>query len=428
MHNHPSPLTVDGNPSESRPLLSLAMIVRDGGQYLSSLLKAAHDWVDEIVIGDTGSSDGSPSMARLLGARVLEITWRDDFAAARNEVLDACKGRWILVMDDDEQLAPDSWAQLRQWVLHNDEAHRPLAGTMVTRNYLEEHHQRRGWQLVPDVDPYGLSAGPPAAGFVSTSKIRLFPRDERVRFRDRLHETVEASVVEAGIPICELEWPIHHFGMLDPDPDKAERYLGLARLKTTDRPLSPQGWTELADCAIACGRYTEALDAIDRALILEPSDPETRLTAGWLLREMGRLEQADHQLAAVAGSTGLTDKQVAEICHLRAQIAMHREQIEAAAPLLGMALRLFPDNGHYLNTLGALHLQAGRGEPARRALEKARNLLPGSPEPLLNLGLMYEAAGHPDLAIRHLTTVLEITPNSPAAAAAMARLQGSLNS
>jgi Tfp pilus assembly protein PilF len=226
----------------------------------------------------------------------------------------------------------------------------------------------------------------------------------------------------AGFPIEDIHLPIHHFGLLQKDPDKARHYLALARRKTLDLPHNPAAWSELADCAITNDELNESLAAIERALILDPSNPGMRLTAGWLLKEMGKTAQADLQLAAVAGNQRVTDEELAEASHLRAQIALIRENRQAAASLLRVALRLSPGNGHYLNSLGVLYLQEGRGEQARQALEKAREAMPHRAEPWLNLGLMYEAAGQTDLAASHLRQTLELDPSCPVAAAALTRL------
>ena len=106
----------DLRPPTGSPRLTLAMIVKNGGQDLVSLLEEARPWVDERVVGDTGSTDGSPRAAADAGARVLEVSWRDDFAAARNAVLAECRGAWILCLDADERIAPDDWRTLRRWV------------------------------------------------------------------------------------------------------------------------------------------------------------------------------------------------------------------------------------------------------------------------------------------------------------------------
>lgn len=410
--------------TDNPPLLALAMIVRDGGQFLDSLLGAARDHVDEIVVVDTGSRDGSPEVARRHGARVLDFPWCDDFAAARNASLDACRADWILCLDADEQLAPGDWAAIRRTAAAG-RAGEGGAGLVVTRNYIAQPWSRRDWQPVPAADPHALPGYPGgvAAGFVPTAKVRLFPNRPLVRFRGRLHETVEASLAELGVPVTPLPVVVHHFGMLHEDPAKAVRYLALARRKADEQPQDAAAWRELSDCALVTGDHGLALAATERSLALEPDNADARLTAGWMLKEAGALARAEAHLLAVSRCPGATDAQLGQACHLRAQLAILDGRCDAAGPLLTAALSLAPGDGNIHNTLGVWHLASGRGEPARAALERAAVLLPHLTSPCLNLARMYEAAGHPDLAARQYERAVRRDPTQPAATEALARLQ-----
>jgi glycosyltransferase involved in cell wall biosynthesis len=71
-------------PLSDRPLLSLAMIVKDGEDTLGNCLESALPWVDEVIVVDTGSTDGTMDLARSFGAKVFEFAWVDDFSVARN--------------------------------------------------------------------------------------------------------------------------------------------------------------------------------------------------------------------------------------------------------------------------------------------------------------------------------------------------------
>lgn len=407
-------------PTADQPLLlTLAMIVRDGGQNLASLLATARPWVDEIVIGDTGSGDDSIVSAAQYGALVHQISWNEDFAAARNQVLDHCRGAWILVLDADELLCEADWRDLRNWVALRQEEERYLAGNMFTRNYIRDRYSKRGWRPVRPGDPHALPQGAPADGYVTTNKVRLFPNRREIKFQGQIHETVEASLWETHIPVVNLPWPVHHFGYLGPRIEKNKRYLHLAHLKTNEQPHNALAWAELADCAIAVGEHRQALVAIERSLVLDPSDPNHRLTAGWLLLEIGDFTKAEVQLAAAAGFPDVEDHLLAETAHLRAQIAIRRERPQAAAPLLAVALRLFPDNGHYQNTLGTLHMMLGNGDAARQALERACALLPGQAEPCLNLALLLETVGHIEAAADHYAKALRRDPDNERARAGL---------
>lgn len=63
--------------------------------------------VDEIVIVDTGSMDGTLEIAREFGAKIVHHPWNDDFSEARNVSLANATGDWALWLDADEEV---EWA------------------------------------------------------------------------------------------------------------------------------------------------------------------------------------------------------------------------------------------------------------------------------------------------------------------------------
>jgi glycosyltransferase involved in cell wall biosynthesis len=84
------------------------MIVRDVENDLGRCLASVYRLADEIVVGDTGSTDTTRAIAESYGARVIDVAPIEDqpdgFAGARNAVLDACSGDWFLWIDADELL------------------------------------------------------------------------------------------------------------------------------------------------------------------------------------------------------------------------------------------------------------------------------------------------------------------------------------
>jgi glycosyltransferase involved in cell wall biosynthesis len=72
------------------------------------------------VIVDTGSSDGTVSVARSFGAKVLFHKWEEDFSIARNISLDNAKGDWILMLDADEALAEQSKNKIKKIIYEKD--------------------------------------------------------------------------------------------------------------------------------------------------------------------------------------------------------------------------------------------------------------------------------------------------------------------
>ena len=86
--------------------LSLCMIVRDEESRLGRCLESVRDTVDEIVILDTGSADGTKAIARRYTDRVYDYAWKDDFADARNTSFSYASKPFILWLDADDVLDP----------------------------------------------------------------------------------------------------------------------------------------------------------------------------------------------------------------------------------------------------------------------------------------------------------------------------------
>lgn len=84
--------------------VSLCMIVKDEEEMLPACLAAAAEWVDQVVVVDTGSSDRTREIALEHGAEVHEFPWTGSFADARNESLRHATGDWVLFLDADEHL------------------------------------------------------------------------------------------------------------------------------------------------------------------------------------------------------------------------------------------------------------------------------------------------------------------------------------
>ncbi|MGN0772374.1 MAG: glycosyltransferase [Candidatus Ventricola sp.] len=92
--------------------LSLCMIVKDEEARLGRCLDSVKDAVDEIVILDTGSTDGTKAVARRYTDRVYDYAWKDDFADARNASFSYAGKPFILWLDADDVLDPDEAKKL----------------------------------------------------------------------------------------------------------------------------------------------------------------------------------------------------------------------------------------------------------------------------------------------------------------------------
>ena len=87
---------------------SLAMIAKDASTTLEAALNSVRPFCDELVVVDTGSTDGTPDLARTLGAKVSYFQWNHDFSAARNQSFLRSSGEWIYWMDADDVVAEEN--------------------------------------------------------------------------------------------------------------------------------------------------------------------------------------------------------------------------------------------------------------------------------------------------------------------------------
>ena len=216
-------------------LLAACLIVKDGTETLARCLDSVAGLVDEIVVYDTGSTDGTQQLARDHGAVVVQGSWDDDFARARNAALAAVTADWVLSIDADEHAEGDA-ESLRTF----------LAGLSASLVAVERH----------DVLPG-------STGSYRFRTPRLFRRAGAV-WTGRVHESVDviaASGLPAAVVHCEPDvLRLAHDGYADPIAAlaKARRNaeIGLAEVDALR-----------ADPATAPERLARALVDLGRSLV-----------------------------------------------------------------------------------------------------------------------------------------------------------------
>ena len=90
----------------TKPLLSIGIIFKNEIRCLERCLKSLQPLREalpcELVMADTGSDDGSREIAEKYADILFDFPWINDFAAARNAVMDRCSGTWYMSIDCDE--------------------------------------------------------------------------------------------------------------------------------------------------------------------------------------------------------------------------------------------------------------------------------------------------------------------------------------
>ena len=151
--------------------LSVCLVTRNEAHNLPRVLRSVAGLADQVVVADTGSTDGTAALAAELVAVVRQHAWDDDFAAARNFALAQATGAWVLWLNPDEELLPDSQAVVRGCLAQED-----ALGFAVTVQELMRADR-------PDL-------------FTETVQVRLFRRRPEVHFTGRVHAQLDPPLEE----------------------------------------------------------------------------------------------------------------------------------------------------------------------------------------------------------------------------------------
>lgn len=98
------------------PTVSLCMIVKDEEKHIGRCLASLKGHVDEMIIVDTGSTDKTIEIAKSYGAKVFHHPWEESFSKARNQAMSHVTTDWIIQLDADEEMDPESAPKIRQVV------------------------------------------------------------------------------------------------------------------------------------------------------------------------------------------------------------------------------------------------------------------------------------------------------------------------
>ena len=272
---------------KNKGTLSLCMIVKDEERHLARCLLSAGPVVDEMIIVDTGSTDRTKDIARAYGAKVFDFPWTNDFSEARNYSLSKAAGDWVLVLDADEVISPQDYAEFER-IVKNRPA-KPVAYIMITRNYTYEVTSK-GW-TANDRKYLNEEDG---TGWFPSSKVRLFVNDKRIRFQNPVHEFVEESLEKARIEIKVSAIPVHHYGRFDKDKimEKGKKYFLLGKKKIKEMKGDIKALRELAIQACELGEFDTSVELWKEVIELNQNDPDAFLNIGYAYLKLEKYREA----------------------------------------------------------------------------------------------------------------------------------------
>lgn len=102
-------------------MLGVVVIAKNEERDLPGFLDNVLPWVDEVVIVDDESTDGTAAIARAAGGKVTVVRRAMEpaggFAAQRNAGIDAARADWLLHMDVDERVTPELAREIESAIL-----------------------------------------------------------------------------------------------------------------------------------------------------------------------------------------------------------------------------------------------------------------------------------------------------------------------
>ena len=114
--------------ASSRRPLSVVVITKNAAAQLAACLDSA-SFAEELLVVDSGSSDGTAALAAQRGARVMQKEWLG-FGAQKQFAVEAARHDWVLCLDADERVS----APLRVSILAVLSAPAAQAYAMPRRN------------------------------------------------------------------------------------------------------------------------------------------------------------------------------------------------------------------------------------------------------------------------------------------------------
>ncbi len=222
--------------------ISLCMIVKNEEKFIRRCILSAMPLVSEAIIVDTGSTDKTIEIIKSfreefdMDIKIIETTWENNFAKARNLSIKDAKGDWILILDADEMIECNI-ELLKQFLETMDET----MWTIPIINYADK--------------------GAPA---VSTVMHRLY-QNKDVSYIGEIHERIlQNGENKIGTVMPERVAKIHHVGYkteVVKQKNKGQRNLKIIREQIKKEPNVSFHRFNLGKTYMQQRKYDKALDA-----------------------------------------------------------------------------------------------------------------------------------------------------------------------
>ncbi|MHB8129574.1 MAG: tetratricopeptide repeat-containing glycosyltransferase family 2 protein [Mobilitalea sp.] len=222
--------------------ISLCMIVKDEEVNLSRCLDSVANFVDEIIIVDTGSMDRTKEIALKYTDKVFDYLWNNSFADARNFSISKASNEYVLMIDSDELVESIDMCEMKILIQKNQK--------MVGRLQRVNEYSRNGISY-----------------HLSERVNRLFSK-KYYKYEGSIHEQV-VPIDEINMEMYQIPLKISHSGYegdLAVRKKKTERNITLLILALQKEPEDPYLIYQLGKSYYMGEDYNNACNYFGQAL------------------------------------------------------------------------------------------------------------------------------------------------------------------
>lgn len=171
--------------------LSAYIIARNEAERIGRTIAAIRDLADEVIVVDSGSTDGTQDAAQAAGARVISHAW-EGYGRQKRFAEAQCRHDWLLNLDADEVVTPALHDEI-QALFSAPQSLRPAAYAL----------------RIIDVIPGDAR---PRRFAYAHKYVRLYHKDAGRFSTSTVHDVVH---VNPGFAVRRLRGAVHHFSITD---------------------------------------------------------------------------------------------------------------------------------------------------------------------------------------------------------------------
>lgn len=99
--------------------VSVVIIAKNEAENIAEAVVSAQQISNDIIVADSGSTDGTATLAEHAGAQVVQLEWTG-FGSVRNNAAQHAANDWIFALDADERITTELVAAIRSLQAQNE--------------------------------------------------------------------------------------------------------------------------------------------------------------------------------------------------------------------------------------------------------------------------------------------------------------------